>query len=128
MVEKLIASGPVVIEEGRLILTKDSKDDFWKIPGGKVGKGESLEETAVREFKEETGLDCEITGNLSTMAIEEKNAELYHYKAKLKNKPKNFDDYEYKGHEVSWFYVEEIREGAYNVAPNVKFLIENGEI
>ncbi|MGC8970598.1 MAG: NUDIX hydrolase [bacterium] len=33
---------------------------YWTFPKGKVEEGESLEETAVREVKEETGIDVEI--------------------------------------------------------------------
>jgi len=37
----IIASGPVIIEEGKLLVNKDGKDDFYKIPGGTIEKQES---------------------------------------------------------------------------------------
>ncbi len=33
------------------------KGGLWEIPGGKLEKGESAQEAAVREIKEETGID-----------------------------------------------------------------------
>ncbi|MGW6054432.1 NUDIX domain-containing protein [Streptomyces sp. NPDC055189] len=35
---------------------------FWTIPTGGVKKGETVGQAAVRECREETGLDVEITG------------------------------------------------------------------
>ena len=37
-----------------------SNEPFWTPPGGGVEFGESLEETVIREVKEETGLDVEV--------------------------------------------------------------------
>jgi 8-oxo-dGTP pyrophosphatase MutT (NUDIX family) len=37
-------------------------NDNWAIPGGGMDLGESLPQTAIRETKEETGIDCEVTG------------------------------------------------------------------
>ena len=34
---------------------------YWALPGGRVESGEAVEQTVVREVKEETGLDVEIT-------------------------------------------------------------------
>lgn len=39
----------------------------WSFPKGHVEKGETEEETAIREVKEETGLDIEITENFRKM-------------------------------------------------------------
>lgn len=46
-----------------LVLIERQKEPFgWALPGGFVEYGESLEEAAVREAKEETGLEVELLG------------------------------------------------------------------
>ena len=50
-----------VIEDGKVLLTKREDFEVWCLPGGGVEDGESLAEGAIREAKEETGLDIELT-------------------------------------------------------------------
>ena len=56
-----IAVNVAVIHEGKILLTK--RDDFqvWCLPSGGVEEGESLAEAAIRETKEETGVDVALT-------------------------------------------------------------------
>lgn len=54
-----VAVGAVVFNEGKILLVKRMKDpqkETWAIPGGSVNLGETLQEAAEREIKEETGL------------------------------------------------------------------------
>lgn len=46
---------------GRLLLEKRSDCGRWGLPGGRIEPGETVEQTARREVKEETGLDIEVT-------------------------------------------------------------------
>ncbi|MFB6180953.1 MAG: NUDIX hydrolase [Candidatus Nanohalobium sp.] len=39
---------------------KNSSSGKWTFPGGKIEEGETVEEAAVREAKEETGLETEV--------------------------------------------------------------------
>jgi 8-oxo-dGTP pyrophosphatase MutT (NUDIX family) len=48
-------------ERGRILLEKRSDCGLWGIPGGSVEPGESVERTAVREIREETGLAVRVT-------------------------------------------------------------------
>lgn len=48
----------VVIKDNRILLNLRSDTNTWGIPGGAIELGEALEETATRELKEETNLDC----------------------------------------------------------------------
>lgn len=48
----------VVIKDNKILLNLRSDTNTWGIPGGAIELGESLEETATRELKEETNLDC----------------------------------------------------------------------
>ncbi len=60
-----VASAVLFDEKGeRIIMVKNKRGDsyFWSVPGGAVEEGETIEQAAVRETKEEAGLDIEITG------------------------------------------------------------------
>lgn len=48
----------VVIKDNKILLNLRSDTNTWGIPGGATELGETLEETAARELKEETNLDC----------------------------------------------------------------------
>ncbi len=52
----------VVDNQGRLLLEKRTDSGLWGLPGGRIEPGESLIEAAVREVREETGLQVEISG------------------------------------------------------------------
>ena len=90
----IIASGPVIIEKGKLLVNKDDKDDFYKLPGGTIEEGvETLEEACHREVKEENNGLIKILRPLSPMILwknpqsrEKMCIVLIHYKAKLLNK------------------------------------------
>lgn len=49
-------------DTGRILLIRRTDNDRWSLPGGKIDLGESLVQAAVRETREETGIDCQITG------------------------------------------------------------------
>ncbi|CAA9458214.1 MAG: Nudix hydrolase family protein [uncultured Rubrobacteraceae bacterium] len=58
MVDIVIPDG-----EGRVLLIQRASEPFrgsWALPGGFVDVGETVEEAAVREAREETGLDVEL--------------------------------------------------------------------
>jgi len=50
----------VINEKREILLSKRGDFGVWALPGGRVDSGEWLPESAVREVKEETGLDVEI--------------------------------------------------------------------
>jgi ADP-ribose pyrophosphatase YjhB (NUDIX family) len=52
----------VVNEAGDVLMIRRSDNDNWAVPGGAIDLGESLGQAAVRETREETGIECEITG------------------------------------------------------------------
>lgn len=61
---RLVADIVIEYEDGNIVLIKRKNkpfQDHWAIPGGKLDDDETIEETAVRETKEETGLDVKLT-------------------------------------------------------------------
>lgn len=56
------ASAVVVDKSGRIVLQRRRDNEMWALPGGAMELGESVAECAIRETREETGLDVEVTG------------------------------------------------------------------
>ncbi|WP_409300395.1 NUDIX hydrolase [Peribacillus sp. SCS-155] len=56
----IVSAATIVLnDEGEILLIKGPKRG-WEIPGGQVEEGESLKEAAIREAKEESGIDIEV--------------------------------------------------------------------
>jgi len=125
--QAIIASGPVIIKNKKVLLIKDKKDDFYKFPGGTVKQNEALEKACIRETKEEIGVDIKIKKPLVTMLLWKRPGKkqkiaviLVHYLAKIKNekiirKGKNIK-------EIRWIKLNEIKK--FKVAPNVLYVLK----
>jgi ADP-ribose pyrophosphatase YjhB (NUDIX family) len=52
----------VVNGAGEILMIRRTDNDNWAVPGGAIDLGESVAQAAVRETREESGIECEITG------------------------------------------------------------------
>jgi 8-oxo-dGTP diphosphatase len=58
-----LTSAVLVVQDGKFLLAERNKENYygyWVIPGGGVKFGETIQEAALREIKEETNLDVEL--------------------------------------------------------------------
>ncbi|MCD8178235.1 MAG: NUDIX hydrolase [Tannerellaceae bacterium] len=56
-------------EKNEILLVRESSDGYWSLPGGWADIGFTPKEVAVKEVKEETGLDVEAVRLLAVMDI-----------------------------------------------------------
>ncbi|MGM0828834.1 MAG: NUDIX hydrolase [Bacillota bacterium] len=56
----IVSAATIVINDQQEILLIKGPRRGWEMPGGQVKEGESLKEAAIRETKEETGIDVEV--------------------------------------------------------------------
>jgi len=54
----------IEVEQGIVLIKRKNPPYGWALPGGFVDYGESLEDAALREAKEETGLDVELVSQM----------------------------------------------------------------
>jgi len=121
----VIASGPVIIRNKKMLVVLDDKDPFLKFPGGSIFKNKSLKETCRIETKQEIGVNIEIIKKLEPLMLWKKPHTgekipivLIHWLAKIKkgHMPK-------KGrHTKEIFWIDSKFRG-YELAPNVSYFL-----
>ncbi|XTZ14413.1 NUDIX hydrolase [Micromonospora echinospora] len=53
-------------QRGELLMIHRTDNNLWALPGGGHDIGESISDTVVREVREETGIEVEVTGLVGT--------------------------------------------------------------
>ena len=117
--------GIIKDEQNRVLLCLRNDYDLWNLPGGCLEKGEPPWAGAIREVKEETGLDVEI---LRLIGIYSKPAEddiVFSFECEIIGGEITLND---EAREIKWFALEEIPQ---NTPPKqverIKDLFENKE-
>jgi len=87
----------IELEEKGIVLVKRKNPPFgWALPGGFVNYGESLEEAAVRESGEETGLQVELLRQFHTYSDPKRDPRLHTittvFIGRARGEPKASDD------------------------------------
>ncbi len=133
MVDEIIVSGPVILKRGKLLVIKDNKDDFYKLPGGRVEEDETLEEACSRKIKEEIDGEITLIKQLSPLILSEDptthkkmRIELHSFLAELKN-PLTINPID-PIKEIKWLSLEQIKRKKYVVSPNIRYLLEQGDL
>ena len=106
--------GGVLIKDNKILLTKGGDD--YSLPGGHSQIGETSQETIVREFKEETGLDVEPLNVISTYENfwkwDDKDCHqlCIYYKLKMVDETQNLvPNPDTKGTEYVWLELEKLK-------------------
>lgn len=70
--ENIVSAGGLVYRLGEagleIVICGRREENLWGLPKGTPDKGETVEETALREVREETGLDVEIEDKLGDIS------------------------------------------------------------
>ena len=139
--KKLKEKIPVAKAGGGLVYNKKGEVLFifrngkWDLPKGGIEKGEGIEDAAIREVEEETGVkNLKITQKLQkTYHVFKRNGS---YKLKVTHWYEMKTDYKGKlqGQEnegiekVAWLNPDEIKEALTNSYENIKLLFENMKV
>ena len=105
----LVVAGVVIEKDGKYLLIQEKKKiayGKWNLPAGKVEGSDTFTKTAVREAKEETGLDVEIVRKLGVFHNDGEGAVKHSFQAKVIGGALQAKEDEVLG--AKWFTYEEI--------------------
>ena len=73
-----VSAGVLIWRDDRILLVKKNYSDrAWTLPGGLMEKDEAINQTAVREVKEEIGVDVRLTRIVGIYSIESRFAVIF---------------------------------------------------
>lgn len=106
-----VVVGGVIEKDGKVLLIQEAQERCygkWNLPAGRLDVGETLLQGVVREIKEETNCDVEVTGvlNVANRVLKDDIWMTVIFSTKLINEDINFDKNEIL--DVKWFEIDEI--------------------
>lgn len=107
-----IVAGVVINRDDKYLLVQENRPgtkihELWNFPAGKVNEGATLEETAIREAKEEVGYDVELLRKLAVFQAHAQTPPKHAYEAKIISGELAWPKDEIL--DARWFTWEEIR-------------------
>ena len=108
-----VVAGVVIKQDGQYLLLQEKQPKaygLWNFPAGKVDLGESIEQAAVREAKEESGYDVELVKEIAIFHSKATDVVKHAYAAKIIGGGLNFPEDEIM--DGKWFALEEIKQMA----------------
>lgn len=106
----------VIVEDERILLMRRQKtdDEYYVVPGGGIEPGETPEEAAIREAKEETGLTVTLARKLGILDHEGRTAHYFlaaSYRGRLRiGSPERERRSEDNAYELAWVEAERLEE------------------
>ncbi len=99
------AFGVIINKNNEVLLCHRRDKDIWDIPGGMVERGESPWEGAVREIKEEVGLDIEIVRLVGVYSKKKKNDVIFSFLCKICGGEISLTD---EADEIAYFSIDDL--------------------
>jgi 8-oxo-dGTP diphosphatase len=105
----IVVTAAVIERDGRVLVTRRLKgthlEGYWEFPGGKCDSGETLEESLLRELREELAVEATVGEKLVTIShtYPERRVELHFFSVVLANEP-----VPQLGQEMQWIPREEL--------------------
>jgi 8-oxo-dGTP pyrophosphatase MutT (NUDIX family) len=104
-----MVAGVILCKEGKYLLVQEKKLSVygkWNLPAGKIDKGFSIEETAVKEAKEETGYDVKLIRKIGVYQDRVDNPAKHVFLAEIVGGELKFPEDEIL--DAKWFSLQEI--------------------
>ena len=121
---KIIVGG-IIEKEGKILLVQEKQERCygkWNLPAGHLDPNESIMQGAIREIKEETGCDVELTGiaNIANRILKDDIMVTIVFSTKLVNETIRINPEEIL--DVKWWNIEDILNNMDNDLRDLNFI------
>ncbi len=106
----IIIAGVVIKKDSKYLLVQQRQPKaygLWDFPAGKVDAGETIEQAAIREAKEETGYDVELIKKINIFQEPTTETPIHTFEAKIVGGELKYPEDEIM--DAQWFTFEEIK-------------------
>lgn len=106
-----VVAGVVLKQDGKYLLVQEKQPKaygLWNLPAGKVDVGETLEEAAIREAKEEVGYNVKLTNKIGIFQDTATEAVKHAFEAEIVSGELNFPEDEML--DAKWLTYEQVKD------------------